>query len=351
MVFDLKDNVALYGGFVGTEVSLGQRNYTTNLTILSGHIGGGGIGDNSQHVVRALNVNNSAILDGFIVEGGNADGASGVDYNFGGGIAIDGSFSGNSSPVIRHCTIRDNTANGGGGMAVYCTAGGHSNAIIDDCTFDGNSSSINAVSFGGAMIVIGSSGSQLGMQITGCTFTNNTTGSGGDGAAIGMTPSGSILNVLIDNCLFDNNAAADQAGAIYMRVTYDSFNASQNNSVISNCTFSNNTAGSEAGAIYDRASFGAVAQVTYDNCQFLNNTAGDYGGALFLRGSQMSSGEIGINQASFQDCTFDGNTTSTAGGAVAIYAWQDGICRPSFSNVAMTNNHAVEWTAGNGTAH
>ncbi|MCB0637809.1 MAG: gliding motility-associated C-terminal domain-containing protein [Lewinella sp.] len=346
MVFDLKDNVALYGGFVGTEVSLGQRNYTTNLTILSGHIGGGGIGDNSQHVVRALNVNNSAILDGFIVEGGNADGASGVDYNFGGGIAIDGSFSGNSSPAIRHCTIRDNTANGGGGMAVYCTAGGHSNAIIDDCTFDGNSSSINAVSFGGAMIVIGSSGSQLGMQITGCTFTNNTTGSGGDGAAIGMTPSGSILNVLIDNCLFDNNAAADQAGAIYMRVTYDSFNASQNNSVISNCTFSNNTAGSEAGAIYDRASFGAVAQVTYDNCQFLNNTAGDYGGALFLRGSQMSSGEIGINQASFQDCTFDGNTTSTAGGAVAIYAWQDGICRPSFSNVAMTNNHAVDFGGG-----
>ena len=39
VAFTLKCGVAVYGGFNGTELTLGARNWTTNVTILSGDIG------------------------------------------------------------------------------------------------------------------------------------------------------------------------------------------------------------------------------------------------------------------------------------------------------------------------
>ena len=66
--FELEAGVGLYGGFAGAETELGQRNWKTNATILSGDIGTvGSATDNSYHVVTGAHL---AILDGFTITGG-----------------------------------------------------------------------------------------------------------------------------------------------------------------------------------------------------------------------------------------------------------------------------------------
>ena len=83
----MANNVSLYGGFVGTETMRSQRNWHTNVTVLSGdigrddHVDAGGVvtrathitGNNSIHVVSAVGVSNTAKLDGFTITAGQAD--------------------------------------------------------------------------------------------------------------------------------------------------------------------------------------------------------------------------------------------------------------------------------------
>ena len=70
----MRDYVAIYGSFVGTETLLSERNISNGLTsILSGEIGAPGIFDNSYRVMSNLSMGPLAILDGFIIEGANDD--------------------------------------------------------------------------------------------------------------------------------------------------------------------------------------------------------------------------------------------------------------------------------------
>jgi hypothetical protein len=113
--FTLKNNVGIYGGFAGTETARNQRNIATNVTILSGEIGVAGIADNVYHVVSATGnvsnpLTNSAILDGFTVVGGNANGTTGNQGN-GGGVYVSG-----ASPTLKNITFRDNSGVNGGAV-------------------------------------------------------------------------------------------------------------------------------------------------------------------------------------------------------------------------------------------
>lgn len=65
--FELRDGVAIYGGFSGDETSRDERDWAENPTILSGDLD---IGDNSYHVVVSYGLDASAILDGFTITGG-----------------------------------------------------------------------------------------------------------------------------------------------------------------------------------------------------------------------------------------------------------------------------------------
>jgi hypothetical protein len=103
--FTLKSDVAIYGGFAGTETIRSERDWRTNETILSGDIGvKDDASDNSYHVVYNSAVNETAILDGFTITGGNADGSS--PDNDGGGMYN----KNNSDPILKNITFKANAA-------------------------------------------------------------------------------------------------------------------------------------------------------------------------------------------------------------------------------------------------
>lgn len=78
--FSMKNGVAIYGGFAGTEGNLSQRVPANALaTILSGDIGiVGNSADNSYTVIsNPRGLTNSAVLDGFLITGGTGVNNSG----------------------------------------------------------------------------------------------------------------------------------------------------------------------------------------------------------------------------------------------------------------------------------
>ncbi|NJK83302.1 MAG: hypothetical protein HC912_05270 [Saprospiraceae bacterium] len=61
--FQIVDGVELYGGFVGTETKVQERNWIKNVTILSGDIGRKNTTeDNSYTVIYTLNVSSKPLL-------------------------------------------------------------------------------------------------------------------------------------------------------------------------------------------------------------------------------------------------------------------------------------------------
>jgi hypothetical protein len=156
--FRMKNSVAIYGGFPSGGGVWADRDPKANETILSGDLSSNddttGNGENSYHVVNGSGTDETAILDGFTITGGNADG-SGYD-SYGGGIYnessnlivincnfIDnsaddfggGMFNYESSPTVTNCMFTENSANSGGGMCNY----DESSPIVTNCTFIGNS--------------------------------------------------------------------------------------------------------------------------------------------------------------------------------------------------------------------
>jgi hypothetical protein len=108
--FRLKNNVAVYGGFAGTETQLSQRNPTTHVTLLSGDVDGNfEATGNAYHVVTSNGNTNTALLDGFTISSGNANGSEPNER--GGGVYV----IGNSQAQFANLTINSNHANFYGG--------------------------------------------------------------------------------------------------------------------------------------------------------------------------------------------------------------------------------------------
>ena len=146
--FQLKSGVAVYGGFAGTESARAQRNPAANLSVLSGDIDNNdsqtpvitdlktvsGNITNSYHVVTGRN---GAILDGFTITAGNANGSNLTDQIRGGGM-----YNVGSSPALTNISFRGNSAIRGGGMDNYA----NSNPTLANVIFSGNSAT-----YGGGM--------------------------------------------------------------------------------------------------------------------------------------------------------------------------------------------------------
>jgi len=135
-------NVALFGGFAGTETARAQRNWTANMTVLDGE---GGAAPPPPAVGSVVHISGGAgrttRIDGFVITRGHAIG--------GGGVLIEG-----SGPTIAHNTILSNFASIGGGIGISnydFVPPTIAQPVISDNTIYNNS----AVEGGGGIAVIG----------------------------------------------------------------------------------------------------------------------------------------------------------------------------------------------------
>ncbi len=268
--FQLKNGVEVYGGFDGTEALLDQRDVAANVTTLSadllGNDASNAFGDNSFHVIQGAGTNATAVLDGFVVTGGNANSGTNNQDRGGGILCLSG-----ASPTIRNCTFTLNRCNFGGG-AGYINA---SSPTFLDCVFDFNFGG----SFGGAFDMA----SGVGATFNRCVFSNNTALRAGAIEIFGSSP------VKVWNCVFHNNSATGTGGggAIFVSGSAPG---------IRNCTIVANTAtGNATGGI-----LGAGGTVV--NCVVYGNS-----------GSGGSSGQAAQISPSTMNVTYTLTSTGFTG--------------------------------------
>jgi len=274
--FTLKNDVALYGGFAGTETQRDQRNWQANLTVLSGDIDNNDItnlngvvtdtaniqGNNSYHVVTSSETDNTAALDGVIITAGQAN--SSLDWldTCGGGMYNERQ----GSPMLSHIVFSGNTAGFcGGGMV----------------NFAGNPTLIDV------------------------TFSSNMAYSGGGIFTIGGSPTLVKTNI-------DGNTATEDGGGMY--------NDTGSSPTLTNVIFSNNTAGQEGGGIYNSA----VYSSTLTGVVFMHNVA-NFGGGIYNEGSSITLTNV----------TFNSNVANTGGGMCNDYR-----SNPTLTNCILWGNTA-----------
>lgn len=368
--FAVNQKVEIYGGFTGTETMLSERNWETNITILSADILGDDVeddfenfrSDNAAHVFL-INVD-SCIIDGLTITGGNArideppvgttnynpwNGGGVLTYstleirncNFSQCVAYYGAgfyarsngFGGNelvldncifeknlavqsavyirrmNSPIVKDCIIRDNQSNFfAGGLLLANT-----NAIVEDCMFQNNDA---PTSVGGGVFIFQNSGniiSNPSVEFHRCSFLNNNAFYGG-GLCFNNFYHGS--QILIDSCDFVQNTSSQVnqgvAGGLLIQNIEDTFGGqlSSLSAEITNCRFEANSA-LDGGGAYFWSNFDTM-NITIQNTEFEDNTASYGGGGLFIENTQAF-----IN-ATIHNSEFTNNESDLGGGAIAI---------------------------------
>ena len=186
--FQLVNNVAIYGGFPTGGGEWWSRNPLAYKSTLSGDLNNNdgpdftNYSENSYHIVTGSATDATAILDGFTIKGGNANGTS--PHEHGGGM-----YNSEGNPTIGYCTFRVNSAfSTGGGMY-----NGWSSPTVTNCMFVGNLA-FNLVkeSYGGGMYNVYRSNP----TVTNCTFSNNKASYGA-----GLSNYSECI-AIVKNCIF-----------------------------------------------------------------------------------------------------------------------------------------------------
>jgi len=231
--FELKNGVKLYGGFVGVETQLTERDWAVNETILSGDIGvQGDSTDNSYNIMYIGISDTTTILDGFVLKKGVANGNSNQRRK-GGAIFIN-PHSDYSYPQIRNCVFEQNYAIDSGGAVSVQSAAQNSSAAprFQNCLFQLNS----AGDEGGAIFQYGGSVAEIKDNFLNCTFEHNSASVGGAIYFISYLSENDTLEII--GCNFVSNNSIQNGGGI-------SFNAihapdKDEKILIKDCNFINN---------------------------------------------------------------------------------------------------------------
>lgn len=320
--FTLKNGVAIYGGFNGTETSRNDRDPAIYITTLCGDIGtDGDQSDNSYHVVSANSVDSTAVLDGFVITAGNANNVNSTPGDMGGGM-----FNDASSPTLAHLIFSNNRAGYGGG--IYDRNG--SNPSLTNVTFDSNSSYL----FGSGMYNVNSSPALMDVLF----INNNSSDTINGGGMFNAYNSNPILM----NVTFSNNSAVWDGGGMY--------NEENSSPTLTNVTFTGNSAYYGAGMHNLMYSSPILTNVT-----FIDNSAVYSGGGMldnmysspsltdviFSNNSVVSGDGGGIrndnsSNPTLTNVTFSGNSAAGGGGGIL----NAGSSNPSLINVTLSGNSA-----------
>lgn len=283
--FPLKPDVAIYGGFTGTETNRNQRDWATNLTVLSGDIDGNDIveangiltdtsniiGTNAYHVLVADGTTGTPIaattrLDGFTITAGHANGT--LFDSEGGGLHCDGRGSGNRcSPTLANLTFSGNLAGVSGGALFNNGDSSESSPTLINVIFAYN----RAGSFGGALFNDGLSGDSSPV-LTNVLFSQNVAGQNGgaiynDGREFGRS------SPVFTNVTLAGNSAGQNGGSLFN----DGFNGGTSSPRLTNVILWDNSASSQGQQIYNLF---ATPVISYTLIQSSTNDITDNNGAV-----------------------------------------------------------------------
>lgn len=186
----IKNNVAVYGGFAGTETDKSQRQKPLNAkpwefehpTVLI----------NTEAQIFVNSGNNSLIVDGLTFDGKKADGQRAINAD-----------AGTTNHRISNCIVRKYKTTGnmsrngnGAGMVFY------SKATIDGCLITDN----DAAGAGGGMYI------NFGTVVNNCKITDNKSANRGGGIGANYADAGPQI---ITNCLIANNESVLDGGGVF----------------------------------------------------------------------------------------------------------------------------------------
>ncbi|MHC4676334.1 MAG: choice-of-anchor Q domain-containing protein, partial [Planctomycetota bacterium] len=305
--FHLINGVSLKGGYAGADTpDPNVRDVELYETILAGDLNGDDAAvdhpedlleeptraENSYHVVTGSGTDETAVLDGFTITAGNADGS--YPNNCGGGM-----YNYRGSPTVANCTLRGNAARSDGGGVLNCgTTSYKVTPRLTNCTFKRNSSA----RCGGGMCNWDSNAT-----LTTCTFIGNSTADDGGGIYISNDS-----KLALTNCAFRGNLAGRSGGGIV-----------GGDSTLTNCTFDRNLAGRFGGGIY------VIGRPTLTDCTFSGNSAAFGGGVASYFGPTLTN------------CRITGNAAVYYGGGLASF----GYGSPTLTNCTFAGNSAPNGTA------
>lgn len=331
--FTLRNGVQLYGGFVGTETLLGQRNFADNSTILSGNIGTPVGTDNSFHVLYGSGLDSTTVLDGFVIMQGNANGSGAPFSNgWGGGLLLESAQNiSNTCPIIQNCRFEQNSAWAGG--AIYCRYNQPNliNPILRNCIFTSN----RANTFAGGVYKSGPALSDAPFIVINCQFYKNAAlSSEGGGFFLANTGNTAIFK----NCTFEKDSASTSWGGGLFCAGLDNTSSIQNRVVLDSCIFKSNYASEGAGLCYtDFSGFGKLFACDILNCDFEGNkTKNSDASAFYLLGSGNSNIITNI-----ENTFFIGNLSFTSG-ATLIRGESNSKIIASFKNCIFLSNQSAD---------
>ena len=214
--FRITGSLTLRGGYAGADApDPNARDVRAYATILSGDLRADDLPvvdpgnlwketsrtDNSRHVLTAIGINPTAILDGVQVSGGYAFGpstaaADGAQLR-GAGLIVSG-----GTLKLRNCTFTNNWASGDGG-ALYAGGSAHLEMIASTFRANGAGTSIGQAQGTGGAICSDGTGQLI---LSGCEFLNNFAGS--QGGALD-NDKGSLTLI---RCRFLRNHAGNSGG-------------------------------------------------------------------------------------------------------------------------------------------
>jgi len=236
--FQLRSGVAIKGGYAGYgQPDPNARDIKLYETILSGDLDGNDVevndpcdllteptrAENSYHVVTGSSTDATAVLDGFIITGGNANEYLSFLDDDGGGMC---NYSG--SPTVSNCIFNANSA--------YCGGGMH-----------------NEVS---------------SPTVTNCAFISNAALTAPRGQAGGGLSNSVFSNPVLNCCIFVRNFGYGSGGGI--RNDYEC------NAILKNCVFAGNRSMRFGGGMIIDDS-----DITLVNCTFVGNLATSGNGLAF----------------------------------------------------------------------